>query len=63
MAEYTSAPQLLFTNLATASAILNAFQLILCEALHYPELGFDVYDGVMRPVPLPHSRSGSVQSL
>lgn len=50
---YTSVPQLLFTNLATASAMLNAFFLVGCDALHYPELGLDVFDGVMRPVPLP----------
>ena len=53
LAAYASVPQLLFTNLATASAMLNAFFLVACDALHYPELGFDVFDGVMRPVPLP----------
>ena len=53
LATYTTTPQLLFTNLATASAVLNAFLLHLCDALHYPELGFDVHDGVMRPIPLP----------
>ncbi len=47
-----SVPQLLFTNLATASAILNAFWLCDSGDLHYGELCFDVRDGLMRPVPL-----------
>jgi len=46
-------PQLLFTNLATASALLNAFLLHLCGELDYAELAFDIRDGLMRPVPLP----------
>lgn len=48
-----SIPQLLLTNLATASAILNALLLYLSGALHYSELAFDVADGLMRPLPLP----------
>ena len=48
-----SVPQLLLTNLATASAILNAMVLYLSGALHYSELAFDVADGLMRPLPLP----------
>jgi hypothetical protein len=48
-----SVPQLLFTNLATASAILNAMFLQLCDALHYPELCFDIAAGAMRPLELP----------
>jgi hypothetical protein len=46
-------PQILFANLMTASAILNAVWLYLCGALHYSELCFDIADGVMRPLPLP----------
>jgi hypothetical protein len=48
-----SVPQLLFTNLATASALLNAFFLHACRELRYPELCFDIAEGLMRPVPLP----------
>ena len=47
-----SVPQILFTNLAAASAILNAFWLFCCAALHYGELCFDIADGLMRPIPL-----------
>lgn len=50
-----SVPQLLFTNLATASALLNAFFLYACRDLPYPELCFDIAEGLMRPVPLPWS--------
>src|SRR5262249_6226658 len=53
----TSVPQILFTNLATASAILNALWLYLCGALHYSELSFDIADGLMRPSALPGPRS------
>jgi molybdopterin/thiamine biosynthesis adenylyltransferase len=48
-----SVPQILFANLAAASAILNAFWLTTCSALHYSELSFDIADGLMRPMPLP----------
>ncbi len=44
-----SVPQILFANLAAASAMLNAFWLFCCEALHYSELTFDIADGLMRP--------------
>jgi hypothetical protein len=43
-------PQILFANLAVASAMLNALWLHLCGALHYGELAFDIGDGLMRPV-------------
>ena len=46
-------PQILFANLATASAMLNAFFLHTCRHLDYPELCFDIADGLMRPVQLP----------
>lgn len=46
----TSVPQILFTNLAVASAVLNAFWLHLCGALHYGELALDIADGLMQPV-------------
>jgi hypothetical protein len=48
-----STPQLLFTNLAAASAILNALLLALSGQLHYPELAFDIRAGRMRPIELP----------
>jgi len=48
-----SVPQILFANLAAASAILNAFWLTCCTALHYSELSFDIADGLMRPMSLP----------
>jgi hypothetical protein len=42
---------MLFTNLATASSILNTFLLHVCDgALHYSDLSFDTADGLMRPV-------------
>ena len=44
-----SFPQILFTNLMVASAILNAFWLHLCNTLHYSELALDIADGLMRP--------------
>ncbi len=48
-----STPQILFANLTVAAAMLNTFWLHSCGALHYPELAFDIADGLMRPVPLP----------
>ncbi len=48
-----SVPQLLFTNLLTASAILNTLLLHLSSTLHYSELAFDLADGLMRPTPVP----------
>ena len=48
-----SVPQLLFANLATASAMLNALLLYLSGVLHYSECCFDIADGLMRPVPIP----------
>jgi hypothetical protein len=43
-------PQVLFANLAVASALLNTLWLHLCGALHYGELAFDIAEGFMRPV-------------
>jgi len=54
-----SVPQLLFTNLLTASAILNTLLLHLSGALHYSELAFDVADGLMRPTPIPGPQAKS----
>jgi hypothetical protein len=48
-----SVPQILFANLAVASALLNTLWLHLCGALHYGELAFDIADGLMQPVELP----------
>lgn len=48
-----SVPQILFANLAVASAMLNAYWLYLCGALHYSELTFDILEGRMQPLPLP----------
>ena len=45
----TSTPQILFANLAVASAMLNTLFLWLSGALHYGELSFDIADGLMRP--------------
>jgi len=51
-------PQVLFTNLAVASAMLNTLWLYLCGALHYSELALDIAEGLMRPVPLPVPQPG-----
>jgi hypothetical protein len=53
-----STPQILFANLMTASAILNALWLVLCDALPYAEVVFDIAEGLMRPLP----RSVSVEA-
>lgn len=53
IAAIVSTPQILFANLATASAMLNALWLQLCGALHYSELCFDIHDGLMRPAAVP----------
>ena len=45
-------PQILFTNLAVASAMLNTLLLHLSGVLHYSELAFDIADGLMRPLTL-----------
>lgn len=46
-----STPQILFANLMSASAILNALWLVLCDALPYAEVVFDIAEGLMRPLP------------
>lgn len=48
-----SVPQILFANLTVAAAMLNSFWLHACEALPYPELVFDIAEGLMRPVDFP----------
>ncbi len=53
-----SVPQILFANLTTAAAMLNAFFLHTCHHLDYPELSFDIADGLMRPVQLPWAAGG-----
>jgi len=46
-----SQPQLLITNMMTATCILSTLSLhVSGDSLHYSELSFDVADGVMRPV-------------
>jgi molybdopterin/thiamine biosynthesis adenylyltransferase len=45
-----SAPQLLFANLAVASAMLNAFYCCLCNELEYEEIYFSITRGKMVPV-------------
>lgn len=45
-----SVPQILFANLATASAMLSAFLLYACDMLPYGEVCFDIAEGRMRPV-------------
>lgn len=48
-----STPQILFSNMAVASAMLNTLLLYLSGALHYGELSFDIADGLSRPtIPL-----------
>lgn len=49
----SSVPQILFANLQAAAAMLNAFWLYACDALHYSELAFDIAEGRMQPLPLP----------
>jgi molybdopterin/thiamine biosynthesis adenylyltransferase len=44
-----STPQILYANLAVASAICNTLLLHLSNKLHYSELCFDIADGLMRP--------------
>jgi molybdopterin/thiamine biosynthesis adenylyltransferase len=44
-----SVPQILFANLAVASALLNTLWLHLNGALAYSELCFDIAEGRMRP--------------
>lgn len=44
-----STPQILFSNLAVASAILNTLLLYLSDSTHYAELSFDIADGLSRP--------------
>jgi ThiF family len=53
-----STPQILFANLAVASAMLNALFLYLARALHYGELSFDIADGLMRPTMPLHALFG-----
>jgi len=48
----SSVPQILFVNLAAASAILNMFWLYLCEQSHYCEMSLDIGDCVMNPWPI-----------
>ncbi len=48
-----SVPQILFANLASASAMLNAFYLHVCRDLHYAEACFDIREALMRPTDLP----------
>lgn len=59
----SSVPQLLLTNLAAASAILNALFLHLSGALHYSELAFDIADGLMRPLPAPAPRRARPEAV
>jgi hypothetical protein len=44
-----SVPQILFTNLAVASAMLSAYFACCCGALAYQEVKFDVLDARMLP--------------
>lgn len=57
-----SVPQILFTNLATASAMLNAFLLEVSGELSYGELCFDIAEGVMRPVWAPPAEDQDLAS-
>ncbi|NNE91482.1 MAG: ThiF family adenylyltransferase [Verrucomicrobiales bacterium] len=53
-----STPQILFANLATASAMLNALWLHLCGALKYSEAVLDIGEAVMRPVEMISNQQG-----
>jgi hypothetical protein len=57
-----SVPQILFANLAAASAMCNALWLHLCRRLEYPEVNFDIALGRMSPVPLPMIRKPALVS-
>ena len=46
-------PQIAFTNLTVAVSMLNTLWLYLCGVLHYPEITFDIAEGLMRPIRLP----------
>jgi molybdopterin/thiamine biosynthesis adenylyltransferase len=56
-----SVPQIVFANLTAAASMLNTLWLYLCGALHYPEVAFDIAEGLMRPIrlPLPEPRAGN----
>ena len=63
--ELESVPQIVFANLTVASTMLNTYWLYLCGVLHYPEIVFDIAEGLMRPVPLPlpsRKEAGSASS-
>lgn len=51
--QVASVAQILFTNLQTATAMLNTLRLHLAEELAYSELHFDVHHGRMQPAGLP----------
>lgn len=53
IASLDSTPQIAFTNLMVAASMLDTFWLYLCGVLHYPELAFDIAEGLMRPIELP----------
>ena len=55
-------PQLLFTNLMTASAICNTFWLYLCDRLHYGEVAFDIADARMRALGIPGPQPGQLHA-
>ena len=53
MAALESTPQIAFTNLTVATTMLNTLLLTVCGVLDYPELVFDIAEGLMKPVQLP----------
>lgn len=54
-----TAPQLLFTNLAVASAMLNAFYAWRQGTLRYGEVYLDILEGKANPIPRPPHRTPS----
>jgi molybdopterin/thiamine biosynthesis adenylyltransferase len=48
-----STPQILPTNMQTASSLLTTLYLYLCSTLHFGELVFDIGEATMNPLPLP----------
>ncbi len=45
-----SVPQIVFTNLAVASALLSAYFALLCGRLHYQEVQLDILEARMLPL-------------
>jgi hypothetical protein len=51
-----STPQILFANLQVATCMLTGWFLYACRQLPAAEIGFDLAEGVMRPMPIDQPR-------